>query len=82
VASTNRADGRIKVERENIHTSYSNEMLPTDCPQRGESMGWTGGAQVFSGTSCFSCMGMMDYSSIAETRSTLTLATNPAILKI
>ncbi|WP_100407573.1 alpha-L-rhamnosidase [Bacillus solitudinis] len=27
--------------------------VPTDCPQRDERMGWTGDAQVFSGTSCF-----------------------------
>lgn len=26
---------------------------PTDCPQRDERMGWTGDAQVFSGTACF-----------------------------
>ncbi len=25
---------------------------PTDCPQRDERMGWTGDAQVFSGTAC------------------------------
>ncbi|GKX65769.1 alpha-L-rhamnosidase [Inconstantimicrobium mannanitabidum] len=27
--------------------------IPTDCPQRDERMGWTGDAQVFSGTACF-----------------------------
>ncbi|OCT12823.1 alfa-L-rhamnosidase RamA [Paenibacillus pectinilyticus] len=27
--------------------------VPTDCPQRDEKMGWTGDAQVFSGTACF-----------------------------
>lgn len=27
--------------------------VPTDCPQRDERMGWTGDAQVFSGTACF-----------------------------
>ncbi|NSW53244.1 MAG: family 78 glycoside hydrolase catalytic domain [Anaerolineae bacterium] len=26
--------------------------VPTDCPQRDERMGWTGDAQVFSGTAC------------------------------
>ena len=26
--------------------------VPTDCPQRSERMGWTGDAQVFSGTAC------------------------------
>ena len=27
--------------------------LPTDCPQRDERYGWTGDAQVFSGTACY-----------------------------
>ncbi len=27
--------------------------VPTDCPQRDERLGWTGDAQVFSGTACF-----------------------------
>ena len=27
--------------------------MPTDCPQRDERMGWTGDAQVFSGTALF-----------------------------
>jgi alpha-L-rhamnosidase len=27
--------------------------VPTDCPQRGERLGWTGDAQVFSGTASF-----------------------------
>ena len=27
--------------------------VPTDCPKRDERMGWTGDAQVFSGTACF-----------------------------
>ncbi|WP_459478944.1 alpha-L-rhamnosidase [Clostridium saccharoperbutylacetonicum] len=27
--------------------------VPTDCPQRDEKMGWTGDAQVFSGTAAF-----------------------------
>lgn len=26
--------------------------LPTDCPQRDERLGWTGDAQIFSGTAC------------------------------
>lgn len=26
--------------------------LPTDCPQRDERQGWTGDAQIFSGTAC------------------------------
>lgn len=28
--------------------------VPTDCPQRDERLGWTGDAQIFSGTAC--CM--------------------------
>lgn len=28
--------------------------VPTDCPQRDERMGWTGDAQIFCGTACFS----------------------------
>ena len=27
--------------------------VPTDCPQRDERLGWTGDAQMFSGTACF-----------------------------
>lgn len=27
--------------------------VPTDCPQRDERCGWTGDAQVFSGTACY-----------------------------
>jgi len=27
--------------------------VPTDCPQRDERMGWTGDAQMFSGSACF-----------------------------
>lgn len=27
--------------------------VPTDCPQRSERMGWTGDAQIFSGTAAF-----------------------------
>ncbi|MGN0361639.1 MAG: family 78 glycoside hydrolase catalytic domain [Bilifractor sp.] len=27
--------------------------IPTDCPQRDERYGWTGDAQIFSGTACF-----------------------------
>jgi alpha-L-rhamnosidase len=27
--------------------------IPTDCPQRDERLGWTGDAQMFSGTACF-----------------------------
>ena len=27
--------------------------VPTDCPQRDERVGWTGDAQIFSGTACY-----------------------------
>lgn len=27
--------------------------IPSDCPQRDERLGWTGDAQIFSGTACF-----------------------------
>jgi alpha-L-rhamnosidase len=27
--------------------------IPTDCPQRDERCGWTGDAQIFSGTACY-----------------------------
>ncbi|EOS39117.1 hypothetical protein C808_02080 [Lachnospiraceae bacterium M18-1] len=27
--------------------------MPTDCPQRGERLGWTGDAQVFAATACY-----------------------------
>lgn len=27
--------------------------IPTDCPQRDERYGWTGDAQIFSGTACY-----------------------------
>ena len=27
--------------------------VPTDCPQRDERLGWTGDAEVFSGTACY-----------------------------
>lgn len=29
--------------------------IPTDCPQRDERLGWTGDAQVFSGTAMLNC---------------------------
>ncbi len=29
-------------------------LIPTDCPQRNERMGWTGDAQIFAGTAVFS----------------------------
>ena len=45
------------VERlvKNIEWSQRSNFLdvPTDCPQRNERLGWTGDAQVFSGTAAF-----------------------------
>lgn len=49
--------GHEKVNRliENVKWGQKGNFLdvPTDCPQRDERMGWTGDAQVFSGTSCY-----------------------------
>ncbi|MBP7401104.1 MAG: family 78 glycoside hydrolase catalytic domain [Clostridia bacterium] len=40
---------------ENVRWGQKGNFLdvPTDCPQRDERMGWTGDAQIFSGTACF-----------------------------
>ena len=40
---------------ENIRWGQKGNFLdvPTDCPQRDERMGWTGDAQMFSGTACY-----------------------------
>ena len=49
-------------ERTGINKLFSNVLwsqrdnfldVPTDCPQRDERMGWTGDAQIFSGTASF-----------------------------
>ncbi|MGA1561132.1 MAG: family 78 glycoside hydrolase catalytic domain, partial [bacterium] len=45
------------VERLVLNTIWSQRgnfiEVPTDCPQRDERLGWTGDAQVFSGTACW-----------------------------
>ena len=54
--------GSIKTENPLINRLFLNALwgqkgnfvdVPTDCPQRDERMGWTGDAQVFSGTALF-----------------------------
>lgn len=54
--------GNIETDREPVNRLFLNALwgqkgnfldVPTDCPQRDERMGWTGDAQVFSGTACF-----------------------------
>ena len=46
---------RINQLHQNILWSQKGNSLvvPTDCPQRDERMGWTGDAQVFAGTAAF-----------------------------
>ncbi|MDO4741195.1 MAG: family 78 glycoside hydrolase catalytic domain [Eubacteriales bacterium] len=50
--------GNAKLDRliENAYWSQRGNFLdtPTDCPQRDERMGWTGDAQVFAPTACYS----------------------------
>lgn len=54
--------GRIETGHEGVNQLFSNTMwgqksnsidFPTDCPQRDERLGWTGDAQVFSGTASY-----------------------------
>ena len=54
--------GEIKTSNEKVNQLFRNAMwgqkgnfldIPTDCPQRDERLGWTGDAQIFSGTACF-----------------------------
>lgn len=54
--------GYIKTSHSKVNKLFSNALwgqkgnfldVPTDCPQRDERLGWTGDAQVFSGTACF-----------------------------
>lgn len=46
-----------KVNRLFANTKWSQKDnfldIPTDCPQRDERLGWTGDAQIFSGTACY-----------------------------
>lgn len=54
--------GHIETGHEGVNRLFSNAMwgqksnsidFPTDCPQRDERLGWTGDAQVFSGTASY-----------------------------
>lgn len=54
--------GTIKTSNPLVNRLFANALwsqkgnfldVPTDCPQRDEKLGWTGDAQVFSGTACF-----------------------------
>jgi alpha-L-rhamnosidase len=54
--------GLIETSNPELNQLFSNALwgqkdnfldVPTDCPQRDERMGWTGDAQVFSGTACY-----------------------------
>ncbi len=54
--------GHIKTSDERLNRLFLNALwgqrgnfldVPTDCPQRDEKLGWTGDAQIFSGTACF-----------------------------
>ncbi|HAJ15029.1 MAG TPA: hypothetical protein DCL24_01900 [Erysipelotrichaceae bacterium] len=54
--------GHITTGHEKINRLFLNALwgqksnfidFPTDCPQRDERLGWTGDAQVFTGTACF-----------------------------
>lgn len=54
--------GHIETSNDKINQLFMNALwsqkgnfldIPTDCPQRDERLGWTGDAQMFSGTACF-----------------------------
>ena len=54
--------GEITTSNEKVNQLFRNAMwgqkgnfldIPTDCPQRDERLGWSGDAQIFSGTACF-----------------------------
>lgn len=54
--------GEIETSNDKVNQLFKNAMwgqkgnffdIPTDCPQRDERLGWTGDAQIFSGTACF-----------------------------
>ena len=49
--------GEKLVDRLVLNTIWSQRgnfiEVPMDCPQRDERLGWTGDAQVFSGTACW-----------------------------
>ena len=54
--------GEIETSNEKVNQLFKNALwgqkgnfldIPTDCPQRDERLGWSGDAQIFSGTACF-----------------------------
>ncbi len=54
--------GEIETSNAQVNQLFKNALwgqkgnfldIPTDCPQRDERLGWTGDAQIFSGTACF-----------------------------
>lgn len=54
--------GWIETGNQKVNKLYLNALwgqkdnfldVPTDCPQRDEKLGWTGDAQIFSGTACY-----------------------------
>ncbi|RAV05063.1 alfa-L-rhamnosidase RamA [Paenibacillus sp. YN15] len=62
VYSDMRRTGNIETSSPLVNRLFQNALwgqkgnfldVPTDCPQRDERMGWTGDAQMFSGTACF-----------------------------
>ncbi|WP_270739688.1 family 78 glycoside hydrolase catalytic domain [Massilioclostridium coli] len=68
ITSTTEQTGFIQTSNADVNQLFSNVIwgqrgnylsIPTDCPQRNERSGWTGDAQVFSGT------GVYNFDSIA-----------------
>jgi alpha-L-rhamnosidase len=64
--------GNIETSNPKVNQLFKNALwgqkgnfldIPTDCPQRDERWGWTGDAQMFSGTACFN----MDVSAFQNT---------------
>jgi alpha-L-rhamnosidase len=62
ISNTDRVTGGFECSDELINKLYSNIvwgqrgnylLVPTDCPQRNERMGWTGDAQVFARTAAY-----------------------------
>ena len=62
ISSVTEQTGFLETSNENVNQLFSNILwgqrsnylsVPTDCPQRDERSGWTGDAQVFSGTAVY-----------------------------
>lgn len=62
LSNTDKITGNFECSEELINKLFSNIMwgqrgnymlIPTDCPQRNERMGWTGDAQVFARTAAY-----------------------------